>query len=93
MYRCNILLIKGLSMLASPQIKTVKPPEKKPGVSDRSSPLRRRSVKIQFLWQKLCYSIPLAGLLQKHIGLRDSSAKCQKSFVCLRRICLMDSLL
>ena len=61
-------------MLASPQINTVKPPDKKPGISDRSSLLRRRSVKIQFVWQKLCYSIPLAGLLQTHIGLRDSSA-------------------
>ena len=31
----------------------------------------------------------LAGLLQKHVGLRDSSAKYQKSFVCLRTMCLM----
>ena len=29
MHRWNILLIKALSMLASPQIKTVKPPGKK----------------------------------------------------------------
>ena len=31
----------------------------------------------------------LARLLQKHVGLRDSSAKYQKSFVCLRTMCLM----
>ena len=52
MHRWNIFLIKVLSMLASPQIKTVKPPDKKPGISDRSSLLRRRSVKIQFLLAK-----------------------------------------
>ena len=50
-------------MLASPQIKTVKPPEKKPGISEWSSFLRRRSVKFQFVWQKLCCNIPLAGPL------------------------------
>ena len=84
--------MKLLSMLGSPQIKTVKLPDKKPGISDRLSLLRRRSGKIQFVWQKLCYSIPLADMLQKHIGLCDSSAKRQKSFVCLRKICRMDSL-
>ena len=31
----------------------------------------------------------LAGLLQKHVGLRDSSSKYQKSFVCLRKMWLM----
>ena len=41
----NIFLIQGLSMLASPQIQTVKPPDKKPGISDKSSFMRRRSVK------------------------------------------------
>ena len=62
-------------MLATPQIKTVKPPDKKPGISDRSFFLRRRNVKFQFVWQKLRYNIPLAGLLQKHVGLRDSSSE------------------
>ena len=76
-------------MLATLQIKTVKPPDKKPGISDRSFFLRRRSVKFQFVWQKLCYNIPLAGLLQKHVGLLDLSAKYQKSFLCLRKMCLM----
>ena len=77
--------MKLLSMLGSAQIKTVKLPDKKPGISDRSSLLRRRSVKIQFVWQKLCYSIPLAGLLQKHIGLRvhPQNAK-NPSCVCAR---------
>ena len=65
-HKRNIYLIESPSMLASPQTKTVKPPDKKPGISDRSSFLRRRSVKFQFVWQKLCYNIPLAGLLQKH---------------------------
>ena len=36
MHRSNIFLIEALSMLASPQIKTVKPSDKKPGISDRS---------------------------------------------------------
>ena len=76
-------------MLASPQIKTVKPADKKPDISDRSSFLRRRSVKFQFVWQKLSYNITLAGLPQKYVGLRDSSAKYQKSFVRLRKMCLM----
>ena len=49
MHRWNIFLIEALSMLASPQIKTVKPPDKKPGISHRSSFLRRRSVKFQFV--------------------------------------------
>ena len=74
-------------MLVSPQIKTVKPPGKKPGISDKSSFLRRRSVNDSF--GRNCYNIPLAGLLQKHVGLRDSSAKYQKSFVRLLKMCLM----
>ena len=35
--RWNIFLIELLRMLASPQIKTVKPPYKKPSISERSS--------------------------------------------------------
>ena len=73
-------------MLASHQITTVKSPNKKPCISDRSSILHQRSVKFQFVWQKLCYNIPLAGLLQKHIGLRHSSTKYQKSFLCLHKM-------
>ena len=80
----NIFLIQALSELASPQIKTVKPPDKKGGIS-----LHRRTFKFQFVCQKLCYNIPLAGLLQKHVGLLDLSAKYQKSFLCLRKMCLM----
>ena len=90
MHKWNIFLIEALSMLASPQIKTVKPPDKKPDISDRSSFLGRRSVKFQFVWQKLSYNITLAGLPQKYVGLQDSSAKYQKSFVCLRKMCLME---
>ena len=41
--------MQALSMLASLLIKTVKSPDKKPGISDRSSFLRRRSVKFQFV--------------------------------------------
>ena len=87
--RWDIFLIEVLSMLASPQIKTVKPPYKKPSISERSSFLHRRSVKIQFVWQKLSYHILLVGLLQRQVGLHDSSKKYQKSFVCLRKMCLM----
>ena len=90
MHSWNIFLIKAPSMLASPRIKTVKPLDKKPGTCfDRSSFFHGRVVKFQFVWQKLCYNISLAGLLQKHVGLLDSSAKYQKSFVCLRKMCLM----
>ena len=90
MHNGNIFLIEVLSMLTSPQFKTVKPPNKKPGsCSARSSFLHRCTVKFQFVWQKLCYNIPLAGLLQKHVGLLDSSAKYQKSSVCLRKMCLL----
>ena len=39
-----------------PQIKTVKPPDKKPGISDRSSFLRRRSV-----WQNCVTTFPRPG--------------------------------
>ena len=56
-------------MLASPQIKTVKPPYKKPSISERSSFLHWCSVKIQFVWQKLSYHILLVRLLQRHVGL------------------------
>ena len=45
--RWNIFIIEVLSMLASPLIKMVKPPDKKPGISDRSSFLRQRSVELQ----------------------------------------------
>ena len=71
-HRWNIFIIEVLSMLASPLIKIIKPPDKKPGISDRSS-----------FWVSivLSYNIPLAGLLQKHAGLCDSSTKYQKSFV------------
>ena len=49
MHKTNIfLVIEALSMLVSAQIKTVKPPDKKPGISDRSSFLRRRSVDDSF---------------------------------------------
>ena len=89
MGRWNIFLIKVLSMLTSPQIKMVKPPDKKPGISDRLSFLHRRSVKFQFVWQKLCYNVPLAGLLQNDVGLCDSSSEYQKSFMCWRKMCLM----
>ena len=65
-------------MLASSQIKTVKPPDKKPGFSNRLSFLPQRSVKFQFVWEKLCYNIVLARLLQKYVGLHDSYAKYQK---------------
>ena len=71
-------------MLATPQIT-----REKPGISERSFFLRRRSVKFQFAWQKLCYNIPLAKLLQKLPGLRDSSSEYQKSFVCWRKMFLM----
>ena len=87
MERWNIFLIEALSMLTSLQIKTVKPPNKKPCISDRPSFLHQRSVKFQSVWQKLRYNIPLAGLLQKHVGLHVSPAKYQKSFVCLRKMC------
>ena len=89
MHRWNIFLIEALSMLASPQIKTVKPPDKKPGISDKSSFFRRRSFQFQFVWQKLCYNIPLAGLLKKPVGLPDSSSEYEKSFVCWREMCPM----
>ena len=48
MHKRNIFLIEALSMLVSPQIKTVKPPDKKPCISDGSSFLRRRSVNDSF---------------------------------------------
>ena len=89
MHRSNIFLIEALSMLASPQIKTVKPSDKKPGISERSFFLRRRSVKCQFVRRKLCYNIPLVGLLQKHVCLRESSSEYQKSFMCWCKMCLM----
>ena len=57
----NIFLIQGLSMLASPLIQTVKPPDKKPGISDKSSFMRRRSVKFQFVWQNCVTTFPWPG--------------------------------
>ena len=88
-HKRNIFLIESLSMLASPQTRTVKTHDKKPGISDRSSFLHQRSVKFQFVWQKLCYNIPPAWPLRKHVGSHDLSTKCQESFVCLRKMYLM----
>ena len=45
------------------------------------------ALNFQFVWQKLYYNVPLAGLLQKHVGLCDSSTKYQKSFLC--KMCFM----
>ena len=86
MCRWNIFLIECL--LTSPQIKMAKRPIKS-HTSDRSSFLHQHSVKFQFVWHKLFYNIPLARLLQKHVGLCDSSAKYQKSVVCLHKIYLV----
>ena len=55
-HRWNIFLIEVLRTLASPQIQTVKLPDKKPGISDRSSFLRRRSV-----WQNCVTTFPRPG--------------------------------
>ena len=58
MHWWNIFLIEALSMHARfATVKTVKLHDKKPGISDRSSFLRRRKVKFQFVWQKRCYDI------------------------------------
>ena len=67
-HKRNIFLIESLSMLAWPQTKTVKRPDKKPGISDRSSFLRRRSVKFQFVWRKLCYNIPPVGCFKSMLA-------------------------
>ena len=80
--------LPGECLLALPQIKMAKRPIKS-HASDRSSFLHQHCVKFQFVWHKLFYNIPLAKLLQKHVGLRDSSAKYQKSVLCLHKICLM----
>ena len=56
MHRWNIFLIEALSMLALEQIKTVKPSDNKPGISDKPSFFSRRSVRFQFFWQKLLHS-------------------------------------
>ena len=55
-------------MLASPQIKTIKPPDKKPGISDGLSFLRRCGVKFQFIWQKLCYNFPWLGCFKSMLA-------------------------
>ena len=67
-HKRNIFLIESLSTLAWPQTKTVKRLDKKPGISDRSSFLRRRSVKFHFVWQKLCYNIPPAGCFKSMLA-------------------------
>ena len=79
MHRWNIFLIEALSMLASPQIKTVKPPDKKPSISDKPSFFSRRSVRFQFVWQKL---------LQYSPG-RVASKACWLTWFILRKMCLM----
>ena len=77
-HRWNIFLIEALSML----------PVKSQAFLTGHLFLSRRSVEFQFVWQKLSYHIPLSGLLQRHVGLPDTSAKYQKSFVCLPKMCL-----
>ena len=68
MNRRHIFLIEALSMLASPQIKTIKPPDKKPGISDRLSFLCQCNIKFQFIWQKLCYNIPWPGCFKSMLA-------------------------
>ena len=56
-------------MLASSQIKVVKPPDKKPYISD----MGRLSLSLSFnfnFFGRNCYNILLPGLLQKHDSVR-----------------------
>ena len=89
MHRWNIFLIAVVSMPSSPQIKMVKPPKKRQAFLTGCLFCVGVALNFQFVWQKLCYNIPLARLLQKYVGLCDSSAKYQKSFVCLCKMCFM----
>ena len=68
MLRWNICVVEALSMLTSLQIKTVKPPDKKPGISDRSSSLRRRRVKFQFVWQNCVTTFPCSGCFKSMLA-------------------------
>ena len=51
-----------------PQIKTVKPPDKKPGISDRSSFLRRRSRRFQFVWPNCVTTFPWPGCFKSMLA-------------------------
>ena len=64
----NIFLIQGLNMLASPQIQKVKPADKKPGISDKSPFMRRRSVKFQFVWQNCVTTLPWPGCFKSMLA-------------------------
>ena len=88
MHRWNIFLIEALSMLASPQIKTVKPPDKKPSISDKPSFFSRRSVRFQFVWQKLLQYSP-GRVASKACWLTWFILRIPKAFVRWRKMCLM----
>ena len=68
MLRWNIIRIKVLSMLASLQTKTVKSPDKKLSISDRSSFLCRRSVRFQFVWQNCVTTFPWQGCFKSMLA-------------------------
>ena len=81
MHRWNIFLIEELSMFASPQIKTVKPPDKKPGIYDKSF-WRRRSATFLFVGRTVLQHSP-GRAASKACWLTWFIAKYEKSFVCL----------
>ena len=79
-HRWNIFIIEVLSMLASPLIKIIKPPDKKPGISDRSSFLGQRSVELQ---HSPCWAASKACWLMWFIH------KIPKNPLCLLKMCLI----
>ena len=96
-HRGNIFLLEVLSMLASTQIKTVKPPYKKPSISDRSSFLRRRSVKFQFVWKNWVTTFPWPGYFKGMLAYvihpqntKNPSCVCAR-YVCFHMCCTLES--
>ena len=83
----NIFLIQGLNMLASPQIQTVKPADKKSGISDKSSFMRRRSVKFQFVWQNCVTTFPWPGCFKSMLACLFHPQNTKNPFMCLALYC------
>ena len=93
MHRWNIFLIEVLSTPSSPQIKIVKPPDKRPGISDRSSFLLRRSVKFLVRLAETVLQNSPGRAASKATWLHYSSSEYTKNCSCVCARCAYGSII
>ena len=77
-------------MLASPQIKTVKLADKKPGISDRSSFLRGVALNFNWFGRNGVATLTSPDCFKSMLSNVIHPQKCQNSFLRLRKMCPKD---